>query len=125
MRAGLGADAGALGDRPHGRDETCRISLESLDDLSDAALLSMRINDFWRALDWGEAKLELTDEGIIVQHTNLPRGIAPDPRGHWATMLAGVLEGAYDSWFRTLGSGPALTTTAEWKGDTLELRHGR
>ncbi|TYC80995.1 cellulose biosynthesis protein BcsD [Novosphingobium sp. BW1] len=100
-------------------------ALESLDGLSDAALLSIRINDFWRALDWGEARLELTDEGIVVQHTNLPRDIAPDPRGHWATMLAGVLEGAYDSWFRTLGSGPALTTTAEWKGDTLELRHGR
>lgn len=100
-------------------------ALEPLDGISDAAVLSMRLNEFWRALDWGEIELVLTSDSIVVHHRDLPRTLAPDPRGHWATMLAGVLEGAYDTWFRVLGSGPALTTHAEWKGDTLELRHGR
>lgn len=100
-------------------------ALEPLDGVNDAAALSMRINTFWHALDWGEIELVLASDGIIVRHRDLPNRIAPDPSGHWAAMLRGVLEGAYDSWFRVLGSGPALKTRAEWKGDTLELRHGR
>ncbi len=100
-------------------------ALETLEGISDAAALSIRLNEFWFALDWGQIELTLLADGILVRHQGLPRNIAPDPRGHWATMLSGVLEGAYDTWFRTLGSGPSLTTRATWNGDTLELRHGR
>ncbi len=100
-------------------------ALEPLEGVNDASVLAARINAFWQALDWGEIELALGNEAIVVRHRDLPNKIAPDPQGHWARMLLGVLEGAYDSWFRVLGSGPALRTTAEWKGDTLELRHGR
>ncbi|MFC0205125.1 cellulose biosynthesis protein BcsD [Novosphingobium soli] len=100
-------------------------ALEPLDGVSDASVLSARINAFWQALDWGEIELAVGQEAIVVRHRDLPTRIAPDPQGNWARMLLGVLEGAYDSWFRVLGSGPALRTSAEWKEDMLELRHGR
>ncbi|MEE4451712.1 cellulose biosynthesis protein BcsD [Novosphingobium resinovorum] len=100
-------------------------ALEPLDGVNDASVLCARINAFWLALDWGEIELAVGRDAIIVRHRDLPTEIAPDRAGHWARMLLGVLEGAYDCWFRVLGSGPALRTTAEWKGDTLELRHGR
>jgi hypothetical protein len=100
-------------------------AIEPLEGVNDASVLAARINAFWHALDWGGIELSLGNEAIVVRHGDLPNKIAPDPQGHWHRMLLGVLEGAYDSWFRVLGSGPALTTTAEWKGDTVELRHGR
>lgn len=100
-------------------------ALEPLEGVNDASVLCARINAFWQALDWGEIELAVGRDAIVVRHRDLPTEIAPDRAGHWARMLLGVLEGAYDSWFRVLGSGPALRTTAEWKGDTLELRHGR
>lgn len=99
--------------------------LEPLEGVNDSSVLAARINTFWQALDWGEIELTVGKDAIVVQHRDLPNKIAPDPQGHWAAMLLGVLEGAYDCWFRVLGSGPVLKTTAEWKGDTLELRHGR
>ena len=100
-------------------------ALEPLDGVNDASVLCARINAFWQALDWGEIELAVGKEAIIVRHRDLPNRIAPDPHGYWAFMLLTVLEGAYDSWFRVLGSGPVLRTTAEWKDDTVELRHGR
>ena len=99
--------------------------LETLDGVNDASALRTRLNAFWNALGWGEAEIVVGDDTIIVHHRGLPKAVAPDRGQHWAKMLQAVLEGAYDSWFRMLGSGPALVTTASWKGDTFELRHGR
>lgn len=100
-------------------------ALEPLEGVNDTAVLAARINAFWQVLGWGEIELALGAEAIVVHHRNLPDRIAPDPQGSWKRMLTGVLEGAYDSWFRVLGSGPALRTSAQWQGDTLEVRHGR
>lgn len=100
-------------------------ALEPLDGVNDASVLRARINAFWEALNWGEAELVVGDDTITVHHRGLPEAVAPDQERHWARMLLAVLEGAYDSWFRLLGSGPALVTSASWKGDTFELRHGR
>lgn len=100
-------------------------ALEPLEGVNDASVLCARINAFWQTLGWGEIELTLGREAISVRHRDLPIAIVPDRAGLWSRMLQGVLEGAYDSWFRVLGSGPVLKTTAEWKGDVLELRHGR
>ena len=99
--------------------------LESLEGVIDVATLASRLDGFWNALEWGRVEIEPGDDGFLVRHRGLPLRVAADPQGHWAAMLATVLEGAYDSWFRTLGSGPALHTRARWNGDTLELHHGR
>lgn len=100
-------------------------ALEPLEGVSDASVLYARISAFWQALDWGEIELEVGEEAITVRHRDLPVEIAPDPGGHWRRALLSLLEGAYDGWFRALGSGPALHTVAAWKGDVVELRHGR
>jgi hypothetical protein len=98
---------------------------EALDGVEDLAQLAARVNAFWRASGWGEAEIAVDRDGIVVLHHNPPSPAGDTPVGPWLGMLIAVLEGAYDAWFRRLGSGPTLQTRAEWKGDTIELRHGR
>ena len=100
-------------------------ALEPLDGVNDASVLAARINAFWQALDWGQIEIVVGKEAILVRHHDLPTKVAPDTDRYWKFMLIAVLEGAYDSWFRVLGSGPSLRTTSEWKGDAIEFRHGR
>ena len=98
---------------------------EVLDGVDDLAQFAAKVNAFWRASGWGEAQVAMDRDAIVVVHHNPPSPHAEMPVGPWLGMLIAVLEGAYDAWFRRLGSGPALQTRAEWKGDTVELRHGR
>ncbi|TCM20764.1 cellulose synthase subunit D [Novosphingobium sp. PhB165] len=100
-------------------------TLVPLEDVSDVAALQSRINGFWQDLDWGEIELVVGEDAITVRHVHLPEPVVPDLRHSWQAMLLGVLEGAYDAWFRALGSGEALRTVAVWKDDLLEVRHGR
>ena len=100
-------------------------ALEPLDGINDTSALSARLNAFWATLDWGTAEIVVGDDAITVHHHGLPKSNALDKGRHWASMLLAVVEGAYDAWFRMLGSGPALVTRASWKGDTFELHHGR
>lgn len=98
---------------------------ETLDGVDDAAQLGKRVNAFWHGLGWGQAELRVEADAIVVRHDGVPLAPGDTPTGPWLGMLLAVLEGAYDSWFRRLGSGPSLQTHAQWKGDTVELRHGR
>jgi hypothetical protein len=100
-------------------------AVETLEGVSDASALCWRVNAFWHQLGWGEAEISLERDAIVVRHRFAPKaeGLVDDDA--WSAMLLAVLEGAYDSWFRRLGSGPSLHTRAEWKGETVELRHGR
>jgi hypothetical protein len=98
---------------------------ETLDDVDDAAQLCWRVNAFWRAMGWGEAEVAIERDAIVVRHRDGPQAPEGVAAGPWMGMLLAVLEGAYDTWFRRLGSGPRLHTVAEWKGQTVELRHGR
>lgn len=98
---------------------------ETLDGVDDLTQLARRVNAFWQASGWGEAAVEIEHDAILVLHRHAPSPPHDTPAGPWLGMLLAVLEGAYDAWFRGLGSGPTLHTRAEWKGDTVELRHGR
>lgn len=98
---------------------------EMLDGVEDASQLSWRVNAFWSAMGWGEADVEIEHDAILVHHRDAPPAPEHVSSGPWLGMLLAVLEGAYDTWFRRLGSGPTLHTRAEWKGDVVELRHGR
>ncbi len=100
-------------------------ALEPLDGVSDVAGLCARANAFWQALGWGEIDIEAGDHAIIVRHNQPPIGVPGCDGPHWRAALSALLEGAWDAWFRTLGSGPALVTTGQWQGECLELRHGR
>lgn len=100
-------------------------ALAPMEDVTEASAVQDRINVFWQDLDWGDIELVIGEDAITVRHYRLPEPVVPDLRHSWQAMLTGVLEGAYDAWFRALGSGPALHTAAQWKDDILELRHGR
>jgi hypothetical protein len=97
---------------------------ETLDGVDDLSQLAGRVNAFWLANGWGQAEVGIERDAIMVLHRDAPWPPG-DAAGPWLGMLCAVLEGAYDAWFRRLGSGPTLHTRAEWKGDILELRHGR
>lgn len=100
-------------------------ALETLAGVSDTVELCARANAFWQALGWGRIDIAVEDNAIMVRHRNAPLAIPGCDAEHWQVSLSALLEGAWDSWFRTLGSGSALVTTAHWQGDCLELRHGR
>jgi hypothetical protein len=98
--------------------------------------LADQINQFWATLGWGHARLEMVVDAILIHHTGMPQALAGDVAGHWPCITSSVLEGApyvsasllegaYDTWLRTLGSGPALHTTLVSKHNGLiVLRHG-
>lgn len=93
--------------------------VEGLDELES------RINRLWRALHWGRAHLRAVSDGIAILHEGVPPGLENDFDGRWPAMVEAVLRGAYDGWFRALGSDAALRTSLVRRLDSgLELRHG-
>lgn len=100
-------------------------ALQALDGVKDAVVLRGRVNSFWSTLGWGEADISLQSDAIIVEHRCAPVLVGHDKGEHWPVVVLALLEGAYDHWFREMGSGPTLKTIAGWKGEIVELRHGR
>lgn len=99
--------------------------LVAMEDVHELGALAERINALWQALGWGGVRMELRDDGILLTHQGLPRGLQTDVGGHWPVLLRALLRGAYDSWFRALGSGDGLRTTILRASDEeLELHHG-
>lgn len=90
----------------------------------DVAGFGAAINAFWRSLDWGEAEIVVEPGAFVLRHRHPPRTLPGDGGACWPDMLLALLEGAYDGWFRALGSGPALRTRARWCGEIAEIRHG-
>lgn len=104
-----------------GRRIAARLSMDGAENAQDIAA---RINGFWDEMGWGEAVLQFDDEGVDILHRNLsPRSGLNDDHG--SETMSYVLQGAYDSWFRNLGSGPRLRTrVTQLSEGTIELRHG-
>lgn len=98
------------------------LDLEGIEDAED---LVDAMNGLWAALGWGMATLDLDDEGVDIQHHDLPATLGPDDEGGWAKVAPHILVGAYESWFRSLGSGPNLRTQILRQSPNLvQLRHG-
>ena len=86
--------------------------------------ISSQINAFWRQTGWGRAVLTFDDEGIDIFQSGLPLlPFVDEQLGDDIT--AYILQGAYDGWFRSLGSGARLKTRVTRRSEgTIELRHG-
>ncbi|GMM61629.1 cellulose biosynthesis protein BcsD [Novosphingobium pituita] len=97
----------------------------ALGDVEDLGTMTTRINALWAALGWGSAVVTVEDSAILVRHDGLYPESDAQMADPWRTLLPPLMEGTYDTWFRMMGSGQSLTTTAHWKGHTLEIRHGR
>lgn len=92
----------------------------------DLDVLAQQINAFWARCGWGRVSLEPGDTGITVIHRGVPLTLAGDGAGLWPRLIVAVLEGAYDAWFRQLGSGPGLVTRlVREDADAIEFHHGR
>lgn len=103
-----------------GRRIAARLSMDGAENAQDIAA---RINGFWDEMGWGEAVLQFDDEGVDILHRNLSQRSGLDDHG--SETMGHVLQGAYDSWFRSLGSGPRLRTrVTQLSEGTIELRHG-
>lgn len=92
--------------------------VHSLDDLCD------QINQLWTDLGFGHVAMALDDEGINLKHSGVPHMPSPGDDGLWSTMIGPLLEGAYDSWFRVMGSSTKLRTRLVNQSEgCIELRH--
>lgn len=100
-------------------------ALASMDDVHDLAVLESRANQLWRLLGWGDARMVMQDGGVQIRHFGLPQGLDGDFEGHWPNVLRALLRGAYDRWFRALGSGNSLhTRVVHVSEEEVEFYHG-
>lgn len=91
---------------------------DDLDSMADV------MNAIWRRLGWGEVSLDADETGIVIRHRDMPVTFGMDP-SLWSLAGPHLLQGAYDGWFRSLGSGAQLTTRIVGTGIGLvELHHG-
>lgn len=96
-----------------------------MDDVRDLADLETRVNMLWRAMDWGEVRMEARDDGILLRHRGLPRGWNDDIERHWPGLVCALLTSSYHCWFLELGSGPDLhTRVLDASHEELQLHHG-
>lgn len=100
-------------------------SMVVMDDVRDLGDMETRANMLWRAMDWGEVRMEAREDGIKLRHLGLPRGWNSDVDGHWPAALRALLTSCYHSWFVALGSGPDLRThLVHASPEEIELHHG-
>jgi hypothetical protein len=95
-------------------------------DVADIATLAASINRLWTEHDCGEVRFEQVEDGLLITHTGFARRLSSMLGGATEQSLRPILEGAYDAWLHTLGSGTNLTTRTLWWSDTeARLKHGR
>jgi hypothetical protein len=105
-----------------GRRFSTLVDMADVRDLDD---LAERINGLWAVCGYGHARLQAVETGIRVVHRGAPVTIEGDHAGHWARLFPALLEGAYDAWFRQLGSSGLLSTRLlRHEGDVIEFHHG-
>jgi hypothetical protein len=93
-------------------------------DGADLGALQERINGVWQQLDMGEARISLSDDAILIRHSLAGIGPAREHQA-WLAAIPAVAEGAYDAWFRALGSGTRLRTHVVTRSaEMIEYRHG-
>lgn len=96
-----------------------------VDDIENLDTLSDRVNSLWDQLGLGHAAMALSESGIDVHHDGVPA--MPPAIGDnnlWLSAIGPLLEGAYDCWFRAMGSGIRLRTRVVHRADGIfDLRH--
>lgn len=73
---------------------------ETLEDMQSA------MNRVWAELDWGWVTLQEHPRFLSIEHYCAP--LDPAASHEHAGLLAGFLQGVYQHWFQTLGSGSTL-----------------
>jgi hypothetical protein len=101
-------------------------ALHPLVQVNDLAGLTVSANALWAEYGCGQAKFAMADDGIVITHTNFNQTVSPILGEETELTLSPLLEGVYDAWLHSLGSGPSLTTRTLWWSNTeARLKHGR
>lgn len=99
-------------------------ALISIDDVRSLDGLCDQINGLWANLGLGHVAMTLDDEGVGLTHGGVPHMPPPGDDDLWSMMVGPLLEGAYDSWFRAMGSNTKLRTRLVKQNEgCIELRH--
>jgi hypothetical protein len=90
----------------------------------DLKSLQDAINRVCSAIGAGSAEVTIQSNGISIEH-HLPPGLEANGRTLLPDAFLVVLESAYDSWFRALGSGEHIRTerVSQTRG-TVSFWHG-
>ena len=100
-------------------------TIHPLDQVTDIAGLTNSTNALWHDYGCGEVRFEMAEDGILITHSGLAQNFFPVLGEATEQVLSPFLEGAYDGWLRTMGSGPRLTTrTLWWSNLEARLKHG-
>lgn len=100
-------------------------AMVDLSDVDDINVLAERVNALWSACGYGQAQFQAVETGIKIVQNGTPLTIHSDQDDNWRALFPALIEGAYDTWFRQLGSAMSLTTTiTRYEGDVIELHHG-
>lgn len=90
------------------------------------AELERALAHIWLDVDWGWASIEDAGGALVIRHYCAPLQAAlGESSGNWSPAF---LEGAYQHWFRMLGSSDTLRVSQSTPMDAagcLELRFGR
>jgi len=100
-----------------------RFDLGQCDTIAD---LERALTQVWLRTDWGWTQIEDNGETLTIHHHCAPlRTALGESADAWSP---GFLEGAYQHWFRALGSSEALALTQVTQIDatgTVAFRFGR
>ena len=100
-------------------------TLSPVVDREDIGVLAQVMNRLWTEIGWGHVTLQLKVDGIDIAHSGYPPQLTGSDPALWQKAAAAILEGAYDSWFRSVGGGSSLRTfVLSQSSDRIELRHG-
>jgi hypothetical protein len=95
-----------------------------VDDVEDLATLCEQVNLLWADLGWGVVSMAVGEDGIDLHHDGMPHAPSLADDGAWLWAAGPMLEGAYDHWFRALGSHAKLRTRVVSHTDgVFDLRH--
>jgi hypothetical protein len=90
----------------------------------DAAVLERDLNLIFEETGFGSAQVSVADDALHIRHMMPPLSDLGGDQP-WRFVFSALLEGAYDAWLRSLGSGPRLhTTISSAHDDVIEFRHG-
>ncbi len=100
-------------------------AIHPVDLVDDLAALAAVVNRVWLEYNCGQARFEMAADGIVITHSGAVRNLAPVLGHATESVMRPVLEGVYDAWLRSLGSGRGVTTwTLWWNDGEVRLKHG-
>jgi len=100
-------------------------STHPIEPVDDLGALATVVNRVWLDHGFGHVRFDMAEDGILITHVGAARNLISVLGQGTEPMVRPILEGVYDAWLRTLGSGNAVSTwTIGWNDSEVRLKHG-